>query len=1137
MAILNKDTSIGDIKDVYTRLANMGGGGDISSAVKLYKLDQLPIAITIDGDSTVTTYDSPLQVVTDNESNKATFSGTGTGAYCYSIFQASSPDFMSYSMDIKLTGSTNESQIGIIFGESPNIINSASSADQYLSNPSIYDNSQLLYLHTVNDKWAINNKIINDLDTIFNVQTKITISIDYVNKKLKVSIKPINVTYAYIEYLDYTSNVKLSNMNFALKLTNTTCEISNKTVTAQLNEFVADENGLYVIGNDPLLYIYDSGEFINLNTVMDGSVINSKLGAGAVFWNNLGIDIQNTINSKIGTLPNGGIRGGSNAEIRGGGQGSSMGKNASAVHGSAGGVDAYTSDGVAAGQNSYSSHGAGLGKNAMTGTGVAAGQNATTISGEIQYDENNIPTHDNTFIDAIQLGVGNNPNAKTFKVYDYPVLNASGSFYSERYGQNSISGEAIKDATITGTKIQDKTLGTNQISDNYTNQFAKNLTNNGFRAANGTNTSYGVAIANHATTSIGVAIGYEASSSNGAAIGPNTHTSHGASIGQGAVSLHGLSGGRFATTIKDTRYINEDDPTTVIDVSSVELASDTQYSNAIQLGQGNNPNDNTFQVYQYQLLDANGKIPNERLNDVSINTEPLIITSGDQLLDCIENNTWDGYEEIWLKSSIVLNDDQFPAKEVHIPNSVHRVYFGGGYGWLGTIYGHDYCDVIADESAVDHTFGSMLLDGFRNYYGIGTFQSIHGTGKGCLYNCTLLNGAENTDGFIAMIGGNNQIYDSMTTPILMIDAPPVKLSPEDPTKFEYSIIDVTGSNSKHLFNSWVNNIQFENVVSMPSILMNNMVFEALFYSKYKADKVIPVCGSISFGNINSSFGAGKNLLISRPAQVTSLNSANIRLTGSSNDIIGIAFDGKFSFACGTSNKSIIIIDSTYTAPEFTIEGLQLNSKGQEEFAIAPIMIKNNNLTKLIIKDCKIYDTDQMKFITIGSNVASPLDIVFDNCTMVFGDSQCIGKDYQLSDTITGSIKVTFINCKIRLAEGYGSGGQTHLCPFENVTHVTIKDCTISADGFEMISGAQNLTVIDSKIYGAINSTGNCYIDRSEIWSTKDSSSIQDGSIIINSTFLNSSTNISSAFSTKINSAIEISNLEPNECTFDFEVDW
>lgn len=42
-------------------------------------------------------------------------------------------------------------------------------------------------------------------------------------------------------------------------------------------------------------------------------------------------------------------------------------------------------------------------------------------------------------------------------------------------------------------------------------------------------------------------------------------------------------------------------------------ASVTQ-NNTIQLGQGINNTANTFQVFNYQMLDANGKLPNERLN-------------------------------------------------------------------------------------------------------------------------------------------------------------------------------------------------------------------------------------------------------------------------------------------------------------------------------------------------------------------------------------------------------------------------------------------------------------------------------------------------------------------------------------------
>lgn len=50
---------------------------------------------------------------------------------------------------------------------------------------------------------------------------------------------------------------------------------------------------------------------------------------------------------------------------------------------------------------------------------------------------------------------------------------------------------------------------------------------------------------------------------------------------------------------------------------------------AIQLGAGENSNENTFQVYNYQVLNADGKIPDARLNDtVLISTDTLILDGG-----------------------------------------------------------------------------------------------------------------------------------------------------------------------------------------------------------------------------------------------------------------------------------------------------------------------------------------------------------------------------------------------------------------------------------------------------------------------------------------------------------------------------
>lgn len=86
--------------------------------------------------------------------------------------------------------------------------------------------------------------------------------------------------------------------------------------------------------------------------------------------------------------------------------------------------------------------------------------------------------------------------------------------------------------------------------------------------------------------------GENASAIQGGAIGDNAKTIMGGSVGRGAVSGNGFSGGANA---------------------KVAETSASVWIDAIQLGTGTNNTEKTLQVYDYQLMDANGHIPNDRM--------------------------------------------------------------------------------------------------------------------------------------------------------------------------------------------------------------------------------------------------------------------------------------------------------------------------------------------------------------------------------------------------------------------------------------------------------------------------------------------------------------------------------------------
>lgn len=106
----------------------------------------------------------------------------------------------------------------------------------------------------------------------------------------------------------------------------------------------------------------------------------------------------------------------------------------------------------------------------------------------------------------------------------------------------------------------------------------------------------GAAVGAGAKANKGLAGGKNASAAEGAAIGSEASASHGVAAGRHAMTLHGAALGDGAKTVDE-----EGNPIT-----------------AVQLGAGTNSDPNTFQVFSYQMMDANGHIPPERLNDAFV---------------------------------------------------------------------------------------------------------------------------------------------------------------------------------------------------------------------------------------------------------------------------------------------------------------------------------------------------------------------------------------------------------------------------------------------------------------------------------------------------------------------------------------
>lgn len=118
----------------------------------------------------------------------------------------------------------------------------------------------------------------------------------------------------------------------------------------------------------------------------------------------------------------------------------------------------------------------------------------------------------------------------------------------------------------------------------------------------------GGAVGRRATTTIGGAVGGNAEAGSGGAVGNSAVTTFGGAVGTLAEAGAGFAGGHQAKA----RYAA--DGTTEIS-GAVAIGSDAkaQANDAVQLGFGTNANEGTLQFRDYQLVDASGKIPTDRL--------------------------------------------------------------------------------------------------------------------------------------------------------------------------------------------------------------------------------------------------------------------------------------------------------------------------------------------------------------------------------------------------------------------------------------------------------------------------------------------------------------------------------------------
>ena len=371
-----------------------------------------------------------------------------------------------------------------------------------------------------------------------------------------------------------------SNVDIFIGATSDTAGKSGLIPTPPINS-----QTMYLKGDGTWSSISQS-DVTDLTTDLDSKADKQTSTGGFVGGNNARLDNDSYSGAAIGKDAYSIQGGGAVGEGAIGDNGGGVGNNAQGLYG-----------GGAVGYYAKAKYGGAVGSEAVAGSGFAGGFDAICDTGQ-----------DGDPIDAIQLGTGTNSTEKTLQVYQYTLMDANGQIPTERM-TNALSG--IDSHTHTNKDVLDG-ITTTDIT-NWNNKADKQTEEGGFVGGNNAklNTSGlsgagaaigkgaiseegGGAVGEGAIGDNGGGVGYNAQGLNGGgAVGYRASALYGGAVGSDAKTERGFAGGYNAKTV------NSND--TAID--------------AIQLGTGTNNTPKTLQVYTYQLMDANGQIPKDRMTN------------------------------------------------------------------------------------------------------------------------------------------------------------------------------------------------------------------------------------------------------------------------------------------------------------------------------------------------------------------------------------------------------------------------------------------------------------------------------------------------------------------------------------------
>ena len=166
-------------------------------------------------------------------------------------------------------------------------------------------------------------------------------------------------------------------------------------------------------------------------------------------------------------------------------------------------------------------------------------------------------------------------------------------------------------------------------------------TDGGGAVGQDTSTVNGGAVGYHAVSTYGGAIGYSTTETEGgAAAGNGAFVTSGGAVGFGANAGSGFAGGKNAKTV---------------DGNGVPI-------DAVQLGSGTNDNPKTMKVYDFILMNSDGKIPIERMPIMQI------FVSGEEPITTAESYIWFKTLNQPLSNDMLLNTTAYDNNSEYFIN-------------------------------------------------------------------------------------------------------------------------------------------------------------------------------------------------------------------------------------------------------------------------------------------------------------------------------------------------------------------------------------------------------------------------------------------------------------------------------------